>query len=151
MLAFKGSRSLTTAVDALRDIAERLPDRRIATHAELALGNALARSYKVLELDADGPTIVLRAPDPDAARAHLDAALTAAPDVAADTLGHIDYTQHVVDQASFLAAAGAPDEAADTLGEAEAVLARRGVLEDVVAAVGEERARYVGRKARASG
>ena len=48
-LAFGGSRVLDTANDALAEAADRLPDRRIAVHAQAALGAVAAKPGKVLE------------------------------------------------------------------------------------------------------
>ena len=145
-LAFGGTRAMGGAVDTLQEVTVRLPERRIATHAQLALGNALAQRYKLLDPGDGrrGARIVLADAAPDEARARLDVALHESPQTAADTLGHIDYTQRVVDGAAFLAREGADSEAAAALGEAKAVLADRGVLPRVVAEVAADEARYAG-------
>ena len=51
ILAFNGSGVLESGNDTLREVAERLPDRRAALHARLALGNVAARDTKRLEPD----------------------------------------------------------------------------------------------------
>ena len=44
VLAFDGSAVLDNATATLREVAERLPDRRVAVHAHIALGNSVDRS-----------------------------------------------------------------------------------------------------------
>ncbi|HEY3063875.1 MAG TPA: hypothetical protein VGL99_33305, partial [Chloroflexota bacterium] len=50
VLAFDGSSVLVAANDTLREVTERLPDRRVAVHARIALGNAVAGRRKRLEV-----------------------------------------------------------------------------------------------------
>ena len=52
MLAFDGSRVLPQANKVLRDVVERLPDRRVARHARIPLGLAVAEPAKVLTIGA---------------------------------------------------------------------------------------------------
>ncbi|HSK97894.1 MAG TPA: hypothetical protein VK891_14825 [Euzebyales bacterium] len=145
-LTFNGSRALSGANDTLLEVAERLGDRRIATHAQLALGSPLAGSYKMLVVDgADetaGKRIATMAAEPIAARQHLSEALLDAPEKAADTLGHIAYTEQVAQYGAFLTVQGRPDEAAETLKTAEDVLASRGVLASVVDDLASTRRAY---------
>jgi hypothetical protein len=105
ILAFDGSRELEAGNDALKEIVHRLPERRIAIHARLALANPTSRSYRRLVLD-DGASPMASAADvggrikaiaaqPDAARTSLAAALLKDPRQAAETLGHIDYKYYV--------------------------------------------------------
>jgi hypothetical protein len=145
-LTFAGSRALDGANDTLHEVAERLPGRRIATHAQLALGSPLAGTYKLLVLDGDHDTkrIATMAAEPIAARQHLSEALLDAPDRAADTLGHIAYTEQVATYGAFLAEEGRRDEAAETLKTVEDVLSSRGVLTSVVEDLASTRRAYTG-------
>jgi hypothetical protein len=148
-LTFNGSRALGDANATLHEVAERLPERRIATHAQLALGSPLTGTYKLLVLDdghdpAGGKRIATMAPEPIAARQHLCEALLDAPDRAADTLGHIPYTEQVVTYGAFLAEAGRRDEAAETLKTAADMLSARGVLPSVVEDLASTRREYAG-------
>ena len=52
VLAFDGSRVLPQANKVLRDVVERLPDRRVARHARIPLGLAVAEPAKVLTIGA---------------------------------------------------------------------------------------------------
>jgi hypothetical protein len=52
------SRVLERSNDVLREAAPQLPDRCIALHAQLALGNAAARPYKELVLPEDPRALV---------------------------------------------------------------------------------------------
>jgi hypothetical protein len=105
ILAFDGSRVLVSGNDVLNEIVDRLPERRVAVHARLALASPISRSYKQLVLE-DGARRMTSAADagghiktiaakPDAARKGLAAALLRDPNLAAETLGHIDYRCYV--------------------------------------------------------
>jgi hypothetical protein len=143
-LAFGGTRAMEDAIDTLQTVADQLPERRVAKHAQLALGNALAQRYKLLEIgdDPDSARIVLKSAKPEEAQANLTNALLAEPEKSADTLGHIDYAQHVADRASQLAQEGEAAEASSSLAAAAELLAARGVLPTVVADLSDEQAKY---------
>jgi hypothetical protein len=148
-LTFNGSRAMASANDTLREVAERLGDRRIAAHARLALGRPLAGNYKMLVIDDErhaDKRIEMMAAEPMAAKEHLSEALLDAPDKAADTLGHIAYTQQVADYSSFLAEEGRYGEAAESLKAAEDVLSSRGVLSSVVERLESTRREYAGER-----
>jgi hypothetical protein len=105
ILAFDGSRALESGNDALNEIIHRLPERRVAVHARVALANPMSRTFKQLVLGdgtrrmasaADvGGRIKAQAAEPDAARKGLAAALLKDPGQAAETLGHADYKYYV--------------------------------------------------------
>jgi hypothetical protein len=143
-LAFGGTRAMEGALETLQAVADQLPERRVAKHAQLALGNALAQRYKLLDIgdDPDSARIVLKGAKPQEAQANLTNALLAEPEKSADTLGHIDYAQHVVDRASQLAQEGEAAEASSSLAAVAELLAARGVLPTVVADLSEEQAKY---------
>jgi hypothetical protein len=148
VLAFRGSRHLDDANDTLREVVDRLDERRVAVHAQLALANPLMRDYKLLDVEqepegvraarADGASDdvakqfrVLEA-KPDEAQSALSSALIDEPEVAADTLGHIDYRQAVERYTEFLAEEGDPSAAAESLETAKTALADRKVLPEVI-------------------
>jgi hypothetical protein len=115
VLTFEGTRVLHDATDTLTEIAEKLPHRRVAAHANLVLGNALAKSYMTLvedSKDKDQPfrikTLNAR---PDEAKERLTTALTAAPEQSAETFGHVRFKETVDRMATWLAAEGETKEA----------------------------------------
>ena len=141
-LALGGTRAMTAANDTLRSVVERMPDRPIADHARLALGNPLARSYKLL--DHDQAAIAVLPPDPAEAAALLSGALVDEPGRAADTLGHIDYTRAVERYAAVLVDNGDTAAATKSLRVAEKTLSDRGVLDSVITGLADLR-RKIGR------
>jgi hypothetical protein len=122
ILAFDGSRVLETGNDVLAEIVRRLPERRVALHARLALAIPMSRNCKQLVL-ADGARRMASAADvggrievtaarPDAAREGLAAALLKDPRLAAETLGHADYRDYVDRFSQWLSGQNDPRAAA---------------------------------------
>jgi hypothetical protein len=112
VLAFDGSRYLESGVDTLREVANKLADSRVAVHANMALASMLVGDYKELAQGEDGLRIDVHKSQPDEAAELVSKALMEKPDVAAETLGHIDmkdYTDRVSDK---LADQGATQDAA---------------------------------------
>jgi hypothetical protein len=152
ILWFGGSQFLEKGNDTLREVAERLPDRRVALHANAVLGNSVAREYKQLNLGdgkqkampaamADGG-IVARPPDVEEARKGFTAALTDEPDVAAASLGHINYRRYVNRFSDLLAEQGDNQEAAKTQEKLYETLANRNVLGRVLQEIEDRREGY---------
>jgi hypothetical protein len=137
-LAFGGTRELDRANDTLLEVLDRFPDRRVADHARIALGNPLTRRYKLLT-GVEEPQIAVLEPDPDEARRMLSSALVEEPATAAETLGHIGYAQRARQYSTFLADIGDNSDATRTLQVAEQTLSSRGVLPAVVADLAEKR------------
>ncbi|MGE5690927.1 MAG: hypothetical protein ACM33B_10270 [Pseudomonadota bacterium] len=144
LLVLGGSRVLDRGNAVLQEIVERLPDRRIAIHARVALGNPLTLEYKELIAKDDGLAVKVKAAKPDEATSIVAPALVERAQEAADSFGHIRYRGVVERIATRLAAAGATDEAvgaldllADTLATRE-VHGRR-VKPEVIEAVKEKR------------
>jgi hypothetical protein len=146
VLAFDGSRVLTSANATLREVADRLAERRVARHARIALNEPLARPGRVLNL-ADVRSTVLQPAntlqaeimvaraDPVQASKELTFALTNQPDAAAETLGHIDYKYYVDKLTDSLAEQGGREqreEAAQIQDTLYRTLANRGVTERVL-------------------
>lgn len=104
IIALDGSRFLESGNDVLREVAGQLSDRRVALHANLALGAVFSRDFKEL-VAKDGDTqdnnlaIKVRPAKMDEAKKLLDDALMDKPHAAAESLGHFDYKWYV-DQCS---------------------------------------------------
>jgi hypothetical protein len=152
VLAFDGSAVLDGANTVLREVTERLPERRVAVHARIALGNAVAGSHKrvevrggleparpLSELDA---RIVEMPGDAAEARKQLEPVLTAETQLSAETLGHIDYHEYVDRFASWLAEEGDTRSAAEAMSAMYETLAARGVRQPVLAAIAAQRDHY---------
>ena len=143
-LAFGGTRVLDRANDTLAEAAEQLPDRRIAVHAQAALGAVAAKPGKVLEESGTGEKRVkVQKPDVPEALDQLGAAY-ADLDVAADTFGHIDVTQQVMQYAETVKESGDAKAAGDIASSLADTLDARGVKPSVVEATREKAAELSG-------
>lgn len=123
VISFDGSCFLEKANDVLRDVAERLKEQKVAMHASVALGHALSRDFKQLvEKDQTaGPRfgIETRKAMPEEVKKLLTPILTpvlppgliSSKNVAAESLGHIDYKWYVDQFVAFLAREGEKNEA----------------------------------------
>ena len=151
VLAFEGTRVLHDATDTLMEITEKLPHRRVAVHANLALGNALAKDYKTLIGDpkGDGQDLKIKtlSARPDEAKDRLAAALTTAPEQSAETFGHVRFKESIDRVAAWLASEGETKEAykqedilLDTLASRE--VRGRKVLDSVLQEVKQTRDSY---------
>ena len=149
VLAFDGSRVLPQANQVLRDVVERLGDRRVARHARIPLGLSIAEPAKVLAIGAGAETtggtasakktIKIESAQPERAESELKAALMSQPDVAAESLGHVDYKVYVDDLTSLLEAQGETEEAAETQDTLYKIMAARNVLPRVLAEIDDRR------------
>ncbi len=154
ILWFGGSRRLEKGNDVLREAAERLDDRRVALHARAALGNAVAREYKQLNLGDGtgerarpaamaGGEISVRRPDVDEARRDFAAALTDRRDAGAASLGHIRYRRYMNRFSDMLAEQGEDQEAARVQDQLHDTLADRNVLDRVLEEIKDRRQSYL--------
>lgn len=153
-LWFDGSRFLGKANDTLHEVAERLSDRKVALHANAALGNALARECKQLNLDKGkeratsaataGARITVRPPEPEEARRDLGAALTQESDAAAKTFGHIKYRRYVNRFSNLLANEGEDQKAAEVQDTLYETLANRNVPDRILKEIKDRREHYAG-------
>jgi hypothetical protein len=92
ILTFDGTQYLTQGNDTLREVSAKLSDRAVAFHAKIALASAMGKEYKLLDLDdPKQPKIRVVSPQVDEARKEFSEALTDKPQIAAESLGHIDY------------------------------------------------------------
>ncbi len=153
ILAFDGSQYFSAGNNTLREITEKLSDRRVAVHARVALAIPLMHEYKQLVLRSDwqkdlrpaaevGGKIKVSRPEIDEARKELSIALINQAETAAVTLGHID-TKYYTDQFSkCLADNGETKEAAEAQDTLHQTLASRKVLPEVLEKIKDRRDSY---------
>jgi hypothetical protein len=150
VLAFDGSRVLNDANKTLRDVVERLGDLRVAKHARVPLGLAIAERRKVLTVApgtertmrpaaAVGGAIRLDAAQPERAANELKLALLTNADVAAESLGHVDFKYYVDELTRLLETEGDTDEAAAAQDTMYQILAARNVLPSVLDEIEQRR------------
>jgi hypothetical protein len=143
VLAFDGSRVLTEANNTLREVVDRLGDRRVAKHARIPLGLAIADEAKVLTVQGGddrvlkcaaevGGAIKVERAQPDKAEAELKAALITNADVAAESLGHVDYKQYGDELTTLLEKRGQLEDAAKVQDTMHEILGARNVLPSVL-------------------
>ena len=153
ILTFGGSVVLTKGNAVLREVTERLPDSRAAVHARIALGNAVAVEHKRLDLGGKqggpavpahmaGGRIVTVRPDVGEARRHLSTALAGESNIAAETLGHIGYTERAIAFADWLVHNGAVNAAAELLTTGYQTLSQRGVPQGILEDMKRRRDEY---------
>jgi hypothetical protein len=110
ILTFNGSLFFTKGNDALRGVYKKLSDRRVAFHASLVLGNAIARDYKQLVEDPKEPRkqlgVKIQGAQPKEAQKLQTAALTANMPTAVESFGHINYKRYVDRFSDWLAQQG---------------------------------------------
>jgi hypothetical protein len=141
ILAFDGSRSLNKGNDVLREVADRFSDRKVAIHALVPLGTAMAKDYKLLNVEhcqtpnsaaQAGGDIKMAPADTQQANKDLNAALGDDKNAAAETLGHIDYKYYVDQLSDSLVAQGERKEAAAVEEGLYNTLSARNVLDSVL-------------------
>lgn len=108
VLSFDGSRFLTGSNDTLREVSEKLSTRKVAIHANVALGSALMRDFKQLVVKRGPPAgaaaidggppgdaiaVAVARADVDEARRLFERALARAPEAAVQSLGVSDYVR----------------------------------------------------------
>lgn len=134
ILTFDGSRFLEKGNDVLREVTAQMPKSRLAIHANVPLGKALAKDYKYLELGDDAKDLRIKVAQPDAAESGkcLDAALTDNMNAAAETLGHVDFKNYVESYQDVLRQQGDSQSANELRDEAHDTLKKRGVKASVL-------------------
>jgi len=97
MIAFHGSRFSDKGKRSLEEVRDRFNKRRVAVHADWALGKRVAYDDKRLHIDRDGDRQWLRIDidesEPQEAYGRLWRALMDQPGIAVESFGHIDYRQ----------------------------------------------------------
>lgn len=143
VLAFDGSQVLDGANATLWTVAERLDQRRVALHAQVALGSAVADEAKYLVADpADSRRwvrIERRKADVTTANKFLSTALITRSDAAVESLGHVDYRWYVERFNRWLAHIGSVDDAVRNQDSLLAILTKRKVLDTVLQQVQQGR------------
>lgn len=134
ILTFDGSRFLEKGNDVLREVAAQLPKSRLAIHANVPLGKALAKDYKYLELGEEAGETRIKVARPDAKEAGrcLTAALKGNMNAAAETLGHVDFKNYIEAYEDTLREQGDRKGASDLCTEAHDTLKKRGVKASVL-------------------
>lgn len=151
ILAFNGSTVLERGNDVLHEVRAQLADRRVARHAELALGQSLGRDLKRLEPDEGGERAFRIGVDParPEGRELLSSALLDDAAAAVETFGHIGFKLLVDGYSELLEADGEPESAADAQDGLYETLSKREVQgsrvpEGVLREIDERRGRYRG-------
>ena len=151
IISFDGSRFFAKGNDTLREVAERLPERRVALHASLALGNAMKSDYKYLDENPYEPRkqfgIKIQPAHTEEAYKLLTVALTAHPVAAVESFGHIDFTWYVNRFSDWLAHQGAVEEAVKSQDVLYQIMSNRQmngrrILDRVLQEINDRRASY---------
>jgi hypothetical protein len=114
-LSFRGTRVMIEANNTLWQVTEKMGGRRVALHANYALGEPATKNFKTLgfrfEEGIQKPFVNVQPSQPDEAKKHLYAALIENSEIAVETFGHIDYKRRVDKFSDWLISIGATDEA----------------------------------------
>ncbi len=118
IFAFKGSQFFTNGNKTLNAIIEKLPERRVALHANFILGNTVARNYKLLVRNNNKRgqlyNIEINPAQTKEAQNYLSTALINKPEIAVESFGHISFKRHVDVFSDWLVKQGAREEAIKT-------------------------------------
>ncbi|MFW9257620.1 hypothetical protein [Nostoc sp. CALU 546] len=143
ILTFDGTQVLANGNDTLREVSAKLSDRSVAFHAKVALASAMAKEYKLLDLDdPTHPKIKVISPQVQEARNEFAKALTDKPEKAAASLGHIDYKYYADCYSSWLQKQGDISDAANVQDELLQTLSSRNVTKKVLREVERQRDAY---------
>ena len=142
ILTFDGSRVLTTGLNTLSEVIDRLPNRRVAIHSKLALANPLRRNYKTLQFKsvgkltgpacAHGTKIQIVSAKEKEAEKQLFACLIKDTELAAETLSHVDYKLYVDEFSDWLKERGRDKEAVNVQEVLLKTLSARKVKKEVL-------------------
>jgi hypothetical protein len=139
VLAFDGTRAevLGDANDVLKETAERLPDRKVAVHARVALLMPELSEHKVLGLEG-GKAVARGSKESPEGAELLDQTLMERPHVAAETLGHLDYSYYMERFGNRMSKVGNHSAATRAKDVLVSTLAARGVPDKVLAELAGE-------------
>ncbi len=156
VITFDGSHFLSKGNDILREVVARLGDRRVARHVRVALGSAMARDSKQLDLGEGGTEVMpvhkaggkikLLRGNTEEARKQLSIALAQQTDQAAESLGHIDYKYYVDRYSDWLYDQGDVEGAVKAQDDLYQTLSARKVLDLVLREIEGRRDRYKEKK-----
>lgn len=135
-LTFGGAPALSAAMATLETVTSRCAANPVALHTAMALSSPGLLNYKLLDGGADRASLVVRSikPDFDAAVKMQHSALIDAPDLAAETFGHIACFEAYDRLATAMASSGNDKGAKKVLQASVVSMKKRGVLDSVVKA-----------------
>jgi hypothetical protein len=143
ILTFDGTQVLTKGNDTLREVSAKLSDRSVAFHSQVALASAMAKEYKVLDLDdPKQPKIRVIPAQVEEARTEFATALTNKPLMAAESLGHIDYNYYANKYSDWLQKQGDITGAFSVQDDLLKTLSSRNVAKKVLQAIKHQRDTY---------
>lgn len=144
ILTFDGSNVLTSGIDTLRELTEKLPDHQATTHGRIALAKSLAYHDKVLTIDGENSErgIKVISADVEEAKQHFETALLRVQHASAQTLGHIEYRQYIEDYSDLLVAEGRIDDAVQIQEDLFQTLSEREISQRVLQDVQEQQERF---------
>jgi hypothetical protein len=143
ILTFDGSQYLTQGTKTLREVSEKLSDRSVAFHANVALASAMAKEYKLLDLDnPKHPKVRMISSQVQEARDDFTKALTKQPGKSAESLGHIDYKYYSDRYSSWLQGQGDTSGAVNVQDELLQTLSDRNVTFKVLQEIEKQRDVY---------
>jgi hypothetical protein len=153
VLAFDGTQTLDDATDTLQEAASKFANRRVAIHAQVALGTPMTKEYKLLTIpkndeelqsvvDSDGKIKVIKS-KPAEAEKELTNALFDKAATSAETLSHIDYRYYVDQLSEFAEKEGDSKAAAKYQSDLHDTLEKRGVLKRVLDEIDDQKNAYV--------
>jgi carbamate kinase len=130
ILTFNGSQILTAANDTLREVAERLGERKVALHAKLTLANKMSLDYKLIDFDKREVNVIPS--NVDEAHKAIEDALIDNQDEAVETLGHIDYKNYMDRFSDWLVEQGNANEGVKVQHNLREILSDRKVATPVL-------------------
>jgi len=152
ILTFDGSQAMEDGIDTLKEVSDRLKNKKVSYHADIALASSIARDYKRLKIEepvrpfmpaaAAKGKIEVSKPDVRLAQKEYTSALTAKASEAAESLGHVDFKRYTDRFTDWLAEQGKKTEASDAQDIIYKTLKGRGVLKAVLDEIAKKRDRY---------
>ena len=149
ILTFGGSQVLTAGINTLKEVSNRLKNRKVAYHARMSFAQSIASPYKRLELrkedkplmsaSAAGGRIVVSKPDVKTAKKEFSAALTTNANEAAESLGHINYKWYTDHYSDWLTDQGETAKATEVQDNLLKTLKKRGVIKPVLQDIASRR------------
>ncbi|MEJ2120618.1 MAG: hypothetical protein P8Z76_07870 [Alphaproteobacteria bacterium] len=149
ILAMGGTQVLTAGNDTLREVTEKMGERRVALHARAALAKPLAQEYKLLDIreskagamtsvEAAGGRVRSVSANVEGAEEMLTPAFTDMG-LAAETFGHVGFKRYVDEFSDSLVAAGAKDQAVKMQDDMHEALSERKILKSVLKSIRKRR------------
>jgi len=134
VMTFSGAPALSSAENTLKAMIENCPDNPATKHAAVALTSPMLRNFKLLEAEGGREALAIKsigAKIGSAVKAQI-AALLKAPDIAADTMGHIPYFSQLRTIAEALENDGDEKGAIELMSKTIGVMKKRNILASVI-------------------